>query len=80
MQTPDINHRFAGWRESVKLVTQVKGELVDVADANYRLLALEFGYEDDLAQAFFENGVSIIDSAQSIVQRARVLLAHLRKV
>jgi len=79
MQTPDINHRYAGWRESSKLISQIKGELVDLADLTTRVLRLEDDYVENVYNLIYNGGTdSIIDTTQTTVQRARVLLNFLR--
>lgn len=79
MNTPDINHRYAGWRESVKLVSQIKGMLADVYILAERSLTQTFTYNRTIQAELSDAGVNLVDQTQSTLQRARLLLNFLRR-
>lgn len=73
--TPDINHRYCGWRESVKLSSQVYGSIADITKKLTELLILQHKLKTVYN---LKANISSVDSLHNSVQSARGAMDFIR--
>ena len=76
IQTPDINHRYYGWRESAKLIVQSSGSIADVSNLMTAILKAQYKYDTYYA---LEAHITTMDNTISAIQSARVTLEFIRE-
>jgi hypothetical protein len=75
IHTPDINFRYRGPRESVKLVTQVGGGIADLRTIQNTLNTHHTTYDTDIPDCF----TAFSSTYTPVIQKARVISEFIRR-
>lgn len=76
IKTPDFSHRYYGWRESAKLVSQIEGSISDISALMTEVILAKYAYETQYALV---EHITEMDSTISALQSARVTLDYIRQ-
>jgi len=76
MQTPPVNFRYRGLRESRKIVSQLGTSTADITRLVRSVATLENNYEQQIPDDFTD----LDTTYQAALQRARLLVAFARRI